>query len=220
MPRYKLTIEYDGTGLAGWQRQVDRESAQSLLEAAVEKLAGAPSVVTGAGRTDAGVHATGQVAHVDIGKELNPYNVMHGINYHLEPLSKQVVVVKAEIAPDDFHARFWAAGRAYCYRIINRSARLALHENRAWHIPEKLNVKAMHEGAQLLLGHQYMPIQDNHENAGPIGCDCRRRRDSHLCGSAFFSSSSGAQYGRWPTAHWQWQMATAAIKNIVRRKRP
>jgi len=153
MPRFKLTIEYDGTGLAGWQRQTDRASVQSLLEDAAEKLAGARCEVVGAGRTDAGVHAAGQVAHVDIPKPLSPYNVMQGLNYHLEPLTSQVAVVKAEEAPDDFHARFSATGRGYRYRIVNRQARLALDLNRAWHIPEKLDAQRMHDAAQGLLGH-------------------------------------------------------------------
>ncbi|HEU5047369.1 MAG TPA: tRNA pseudouridine(38-40) synthase TruA [Rickettsiales bacterium] len=153
MPRFKLTIEYDGTGLAGWQKQKDRPSIQGYLEEAVAKLSGEFQEVTGAGRTDAGVHATGQVAHVDITRSLTGYHVMHGINYHLQPLTSQVAVVAAEEADPDFHARFSAKSRSYFYRIINRQSRLALDLTRAWHIAEPLNVGAMHEAAQLLLGH-------------------------------------------------------------------
>lgn len=153
MPRFKLTVEYDGTGLAGWQRQKDRVSVQSLLEMAAEKLCGSFREVIGAGRTDAGVHATGQVAHVDIPREMNGYNVMHGLNFHLLEHSEQVIVTKAEQVPDDFHARFAATHRSYSYCIINRQARLALERNRAWHIHEKLDVPAMHAAAQLLVGH-------------------------------------------------------------------
>ncbi len=153
MPRFKLTIEYDGSGLAGWQRQNDHVSVQGYLETAIEKLSGETPEVIGAGRTDAGVHAIAQVAHVDIAKEISPYNIMHGINYHLLPLTTQVIVTKVEQATDDFHARFSATGRLYLYRIINRHARLALDEKRAWHIPERLDVAAMQEAAQHLVGH-------------------------------------------------------------------
>jgi tRNA pseudouridine38-40 synthase len=151
--RFKLTIEYDGTGIAGWQRQDDRESVQSLLEKAAEKLADTPCVVTGAGRTDAGVHAVAQVAHFDIPRKMSGYNVMHGMNFHLRPLTSQVVVTEAQQVGDDFHARFSAIERGYRYHIVNRQARLALEANRAWHIPEKLDVQAMHAAAQCLVGH-------------------------------------------------------------------
>lgn len=153
MTRYKLTIEYDGTGLAGWQRQDDRESVQSLLGTAAGKLTGTPCDVVGAGRTDAGVHAVAQVAHLDIEREMSAYNVMQGLNYHLSPLTDKVIVLKAEPMPDDFHARFSAVGRAYCYRIINRQARVALDLNRAWHIHENLDADAMYAAAQALIGH-------------------------------------------------------------------
>ncbi len=153
MPRFKLTVEYDGTGLAGWQRQDNQPSVQSLLEAAVEKFCGLAPTVIGAGRTDAGVHATAQVAHVDIDKDVTAHNVMHGLNFHLQPITSQVMVVVAEVAKDDFHARFSATGRTYFYRIINRQARLALALNRAWHVPEILDVPAMKKGAEMLTGH-------------------------------------------------------------------
>ena len=153
MRRFKLTIEYDGTGLAGWQKQKDRPSIQGYLETAVEKLSGRFQDVTAAGRTDAGVHATGQVAHVDIDRNMGGYHVMHGINYHLQPLTSQIAVVAAEEAAPDFHARFDAKSRSYFYRIVNRQARLALDLTRAWHLSEPLNAQAMHEAAQLLLGH-------------------------------------------------------------------
>jgi tRNA pseudouridine38-40 synthase len=153
MARFKLTIEYDGTGFCGWQKQNDAVSVQGFLLSAAQKLAGTACDVVGAGRTDAGVHATAQVAHVDIAREINPYNVMHALNYHLLPLTSQVTVLKAETVGDDFHARFSATGRSYCYRIVNRQARLAIDLNRAWHIPEPLDAQAMHEAAQSLLGH-------------------------------------------------------------------
>jgi tRNA pseudouridine38-40 synthase len=153
MTRFKLTIEYDGTGLAGWQVQDDRESVQGLLQEAAGRLTGAPCDVVGAGRTDAGVHALAQVAHLDIERKMAPYNVMQGLNYHLAPLTDKVIVLKAEPARDDFHARFHATARSYCYRIINRPARIALDLHRAWHIHDTLDVRAMHEAAQRLVGH-------------------------------------------------------------------
>lgn len=153
MFRYKLTIEYDGTGLAGWQKQDDRESVQGLLEKAAEKLSGTPREVTGAGRTDAGVHALAQTAHMDIDRDMEPYNVMHGMNYHLRPLTSQIIVTNAARTDENFHARFSAIRRSYCYRIVSRQARLTLDNNRAWHVPEKLDAEKMHAAAQLLLGH-------------------------------------------------------------------
>lgn len=153
MPRYKLTIEYDGTGLYGWQKQPDKPSVQGFLELAAGTLNGAPAEVFGAGRTDAGVHAIAQVAHVDLQKEIKPYSVMQAFNYHLLPHTQQVIVTHAEQVGDDFQARFSATGRSYWYRIINRRTRLALARHRAWHIPEALDAKAMHRAAQQLLGY-------------------------------------------------------------------
>lgn len=152
MPRYKLTIEYDGTNLMGWQKQNDVPTVQGYLEQAVEKFAGLYREVTAAGRTDAGVHALAQVAHVDIGRDVTAYSVMHGINFHLLPLTQQIIITAAEEVNDEFHARFSAIKRTYFYRIINRSARLALHEQRAWHVPELLDADAMQEAAKILLG--------------------------------------------------------------------
>lgn len=152
MPRFKLTIEYDGTGLAGWQRQNDQPSVQGYLEEAASRLCGQRQKVICAGRTDAGVHAIAQVVHLDTVKDMLPYNMMQGLNYHLLPLTRQVIIHKAEMVPDDFNARFSATARAYFYRIINRPARLALWENRAWHVPEKLDEGLMQSGAEILLG--------------------------------------------------------------------
>lgn len=153
MPRFKLTIEYDGSGLYGWQKQEGLPTVQGYLEEAAKNLCGVFCEITAAGRTDAGVHATAQVAHIDIGREdLSPYNIMNGINFHLLPLTQQIIVTNAEPANNDFHARFSATRRSYFYRIINRPVRLALHSKRAWHVPEPLDANLMHEAAQLLLG--------------------------------------------------------------------
>ncbi len=159
MPRYKLWIEYDGTPYAGWQKQSDRPSVQEAIEEAVFKFCGERAEVTGAGRTDAGVHAVGQVGHVDIGKELDPFRVMQGINFHLfavpqgETSTNRIAITKAERVSDEFHARFSATRRHYLYRIISRRARLALEAGRAWHVIEPLDADAMHQAAQHLVGH-------------------------------------------------------------------
>lgn len=162
MPRYKITIEYDGTNLGGWQKQIHCESVQGLLEKAAAKIASNACEVVGAGRTDAGVHALAQVAHLDIARDMADFNVMHALNYHLEPLTSQVIVTKAERVADDFHARFSATFRSYCYLIVNRQARAALGLHRVWHIHEPLDAVAMHKGAQLLLGdHDFTTFRDS-----------------------------------------------------------
>lgn len=174
MPRYKLTIEYDGTGYAGWQKQQDRPSIQSAIEDAVQKFCGEAAEVVGAGRTDAGVHATAQAAHVDIPKEFEPFKVMQGINYYLfnpngndreqytEGLpANRIAILGAERVSDDFHARFSAVKRHYIYRILNRRARLGLEAGRAWHVIEQLDEKAMQDAAQALLGnHDFTSFRD------------------------------------------------------------
>lgn len=165
MPRYKLTLEYDGTPYAGWQRQNDQPSVQEAIDDAVRKFSGVDSQVIGAGRTDAGVHAVGQVAHVDLPKETDPFRVMQGINFYLfnptgEPEQEnpdippnRIAILKAELVPDEFSARFSATKRHYLYRIINRRARLGLEAGRAWHVVEPLDEEAMHKAAQMLVGH-------------------------------------------------------------------
>jgi tRNA pseudouridine38-40 synthase len=155
MPRYKLTVEYDGSRLVGWQKQKNGLSVQAVLERAAAKLAGHPLSVVGAGRTDAGVHATGQVAHLDIDKDLRGDAVRDAINYWLfvQPDPPSVAVLAAEKVPDDFHARFSAIGRHYCYRIVNRRTPLTLERGRAWQVAKPLDTEAMQHAAQILVGH-------------------------------------------------------------------
>lgn len=152
MPRFKLTIEYDGTPYAGWQRQDDQPSVQATLEAAIHRFAQEHVRLHCAGRTDAGVHARGQVAHVDLVKDRSTYQMMEGLNFHLMQADEPIRILQCEVAEADFHARFSATGRAYHYRIINRRAPLALEANRAWQIGWALNVEAMREAANHLLG--------------------------------------------------------------------
>lgn len=151
MPRYRLLIEYDGTSFVGWQRQEKGVSVQGLLERAVERLCGSHCTLHAAGRTDAGVHASGQVAHVDLPKDYPADTVRDAVNYHLKP--KPVAVIAAEKVGEDFHARFSAVGRAYLYRILARRAPPALDQNRVWWVPVALDAEAMAEGARRLLGH-------------------------------------------------------------------
>ena len=151
MTRYKITVEYDGGDFVGWQRQANGPSVQAALEEAIKGFCGETVLVEGAGRTDAGVHALGQVAHFDLNKETTADTVMKALNFHLKPAP--VAVLAAEAVGDDFHARFSAIRRAYLYRIVNRRAPLALQRGQAWFVPQPLDAAAMHEAAQLLVGH-------------------------------------------------------------------
>src|SRR6516165_5645625 len=150
MPRYKLTIEYDGTPFVGWQVQDNGLSVQGVLVEAVLAFTGERTAVGGAGRTDAGVHALGQVAHVDLTKDWPPDTVRDALNAHLRP--QPIAVLVAERVADDFDARFSAIKRHYRYRIVNRRADLALEAHRAWRVPRPLDAAAMHDAAQRLVG--------------------------------------------------------------------
>ena len=150
MTRWKLVVEYDGGGFVGWQRQDNGPSVQQSLEQAVAKFCGEKAQVWGAGRTDAGVHALGQVAHVDIAKQATPRAVRDAINHHLKPLP--VAVLSAEEADEGFNARISARERLYRYRIVNRRAPLAVERGHAWHVPYALDETAMHAAAQALVG--------------------------------------------------------------------
>lgn len=150
MPRYKLTIEYDGTPFVGWQRQDNGLSVQQVLEDAVLAFSGDEVRVGGAGRTDAGVHARGQVAHVDLTKDWPVDTVRDAINAQVRP--HPVAVLMAERAPTDFDARFSAVKRHYEYVIIDRRPPLTLEFARAWQVPRRLDIETMHIAAQHLVG--------------------------------------------------------------------
>ena len=150
MPRYKLTIEYDGTPFVGWQVQDNGPSVQGVLTEAIAAFTGERVAVAGAGRTDAGVHASGQVAHIDLAKEWDGDTVRDAINFHLRP--RPIAVLTAEQVAEDFDARFSAIKRHYLYRIVNRRADLALDQTRAWRVPRPLDGDAMHAAAQKLVG--------------------------------------------------------------------
>jgi tRNA pseudouridine38-40 synthase len=150
MPRYKLTIEYDGKPFVGWQIQRGAPSVQSVLTEAIAAFAGEQTTVHGAGRTDAGVHALGQVAHVDLRRDWRADRVRDAMNARLRP--HPVAVRAAEKVADDFDARFSAKRRHYLYRIVNRRADLTLDRGRAWRVPRLLDVAAMREAARSLVG--------------------------------------------------------------------
>jgi tRNA pseudouridine38-40 synthase len=150
MPRYKLIIEYDGTPFCGWQRQAGLMSVQQALEEAIAGFSGETVTTQAAGRTDAGVHALGQVVTFELSAERDPFKVSEALNYHLKP--HPVAVLKADRVAEDFEARFSATARHYEYRILNRRARPALDTNRVWHVPVPLDAAVMHEAAQLILG--------------------------------------------------------------------
>ncbi len=151
MARWKLTIEYDGAPFSGWQRQDNGPSVQACVEQAILKLSGEAVTIAAAGRTDAGVHAFGQVAHADIAKALAPDKMRDALNAHLRP--HPVAVLEAAVVGDDFHARFQATARHYLYRIVNRRAPLTLDVGRAWQVQADLDAEAMHAAAQYLVGH-------------------------------------------------------------------
>jgi tRNA pseudouridine38-40 synthase len=151
MPRYKLTLEYDGTPFVGWQLQENGLSVQGRLAQAIKDFSGEDVVPRGAGRTDAGVHATGQVAHFDLAKDWETGKVRDALNAQLRP--EPISVLACEHAADDFDARFSAKARHYLYRVIDRRAPLALERDRAWGVFRKLDAKAMHDAAQVLVGH-------------------------------------------------------------------
>lgn len=150
MPRYKLIIEYDGAPFAGWQIQADQPTVQGVLTGAVEALTGERTLVQGAGRTDAGVHARAQVAHVDLTRDWDTGTVRDALNAHLRP--HPVAILSVERVAGDFNARSSAINRHYRYRIINRRADLTLDFGYAWRVPRPLDAAAMHAAAQRLVG--------------------------------------------------------------------
>jgi len=202
MPRYKLTIEYDGAPFCGWQIQDNGASVQGALETAVKAICGEHVRVHGAGRTDAGVHALAQVAHCDIAKHFVPGRFRDGLNAHLRP--HPIGVLSAEIVPDTFEARFSAKRRHYLYRISNRRANLALDIGHVWRLPRPLDADAMHAAAQRLVGkHDFTTFRDTECQAKspekkprPVRRDQGRRRRQHRDLGALVPAQPGALDGR------------------------
>jgi len=168
MPRYKLTVEYHGGPFVGWQRQADGASVQGALEKAVCALEPGERPVQGAGRTDAGVHATGQVAHTDMDRDWDPFRLSEAINWHLKPFP--VAVIAAERVSDTFHARFDATYRRYRYRIVPRRAPLTVDRGLAWRVPGALALDAMREAAGHLTGrHDFTTFRSTQcQSASPV----------------------------------------------------
>ncbi|MCA1405544.1 tRNA pseudouridine(38-40) synthase TruA [Ensifer sp. IC3342] len=163
MPRYRLTVEYDGSDYVGWQRQENGPSVQGAIEKAILSLTGETVSVRGAGRTDSGVHAMGQVAHADLTREWKTHTLRNALNAHLTLAGERVSILDAAEAPPDFDARFSAVRRHYLYRIISRRSPLALEARRAWWVPKTLDHEAMHVAAQRLVGyHDFTTFRSAH----------------------------------------------------------
>lgn len=153
MPRFRMTVEYDGTPYVGWQRQENGHSVQQALENAILSLTGETVSIRGAGRTDSGVHAMGQVVHADLTRAWTTHQLRNALNAHLAMARERVSVLNVLKADETFDARFSAIRRHYVYRIISRPSQLALEAKRAWWVPKVLDHVAMHEAAQQLVGH-------------------------------------------------------------------
>ena len=150
MPRYALKVEYHGAPFAGWQRQKDQPSVQGAIEAALAKIAPGAHTIAAAGRTDAGVHATGQVAHCDLDREWDPFRLSEALNYHLKPAP--VAITACAAVADDWHARFSATERRYRFRILCRRAPATHQAGLVWQVRQDLDVAAMQEAAAMLVG--------------------------------------------------------------------
>lgn len=151
MPRYALKVEYNGAPFAGWQRQADQPSVQGAIEAALARLEPGPHTIAAAGRTDAGVHGLGQVAHCDLEKDWEPFRLSEALNYHLKP--QPVAILACARVADDWHARFSATERRYLFRLLMRRAPATHDKGLVWHVRNPLDLDAMREGAAHLIGH-------------------------------------------------------------------
>jgi tRNA pseudouridine38-40 synthase len=168
MTRFALTIEFDGGPFMGWQWQDHGPSVQGAIEEAIFKVTGEKTLVYSAGRTDAGVHALGMPAHVDIEKPLKPFRIMEAINAHLRP--HPIAILACEVVPHEWHARYSCIGRAYEYRILNRRAPLTLEKGRVWRVGPELDADAMHDAAQILVGlHDFTTFRSTAcQSASPV----------------------------------------------------
>lgn len=188
MTRFRLTVEFDGRPFMGWQRQAHGPSVQQAIEEAIRAVTGEEARLHAAGRTDAGVHGLGMVAHADIAKAITPFRLMEALNARLRPAP--VAILDCEITPDDWHARFSCLGRSYLYRIVNRRAPLTLERGQAWRIANPLDAAAMHAAAQRLIGtHDFTTFRSIHCQAqSPVKTldrlDVRREGDDVLIEAA------------------------------------
>ncbi len=168
MPRYALKIEYDGAPFSGWQRQADHPSVQGAVEAALARLEPGPHTIAAAGRTDAGVHAFGQVAHCDLAKDWGAFRLSEALNYHLKPAP--VAIVQAAEVDDDFHARFSALERQYLFRLVARRAPLTHDRGKVWQVAHPLDLARMQQAADYLIGrHDFTTFRATHcQAASPV----------------------------------------------------
>ncbi len=168
MPRYALKIEYDGAPFAGWQRQTAQPSVQGAVEAALRKLEPDAPGIAAAGRTDAGVHATGQVAHCDMVRDWDPFRLSEALNFHLKPAP--VAILAAARVADDFHARFSAHERRYLFRLVSRRAPVVLDRGHVWQVLGRLDLTAMRDGAAHLVGnHDFTTFRSSIcQSASPV----------------------------------------------------
>ncbi|WP_455482035.1 tRNA pseudouridine(38-40) synthase TruA [Bartonella sp. B35(2025)] len=163
MPRFKLTLEYDGSNYAGWQRQENLHTIQGALEQAIFRFSGKQLTIMTAGRTDAGVHATGQVAHIDFEKNWRTHTIRDAINAYLQQQRENISILDVQNVSENFHARFCAIRRHYLFKILNRRSPPALNIKRVWWLPKPLNADAMHEAAQKLVGrHDFTTFRSAH----------------------------------------------------------
>ena len=203
MPRFKLTLEYDGGPFVGWQHQANGLSVQEVLETAIFRFCGEQVRVQAAGRTDSGVHALGQVAHADLEKEADTDTVRDALNHHMKP--HPVAVIAAEMVPETFEARFSATGRAYLYRILDRRAPPVLDRGRVWHVRSRLDAEGDAGGRRgALVGRhdftsfrrQGVPGAQPGQDPRPPGREPHRRRDPLDRRGAVLPAPPGAQHGR------------------------
>ncbi|MEK6636473.1 MAG: tRNA pseudouridine(38-40) synthase TruA, partial [Pseudomonadota bacterium] len=185
MTRFRLTIEFDGRPFMGWQRQAHGSTVQAAIQESILTITGETAIVHGAGRTDAGVHATAMAAHVDVTREIMPFRLMEAINAVIRP--HPIAILSCEIVPDDWHARFSCTERRYRYRIINRRAPLTFDVGLAWRVSAALDTNVMHSAAQRLVGrHDFTTFRSAHcQSASPVKTldrlDVRRDGDEILC---------------------------------------
>ena len=191
MPRYRLTLEYDGGPFFGFQAQGEQPTVQAAVERAIAAFCGETVRIQGAGRTDAGVHAAGQVIHLDLAKDWPAAVVMNALNAHLGP--EPIAILEAALAPADFHARFSATRRRYRYRILNRPGRPALERSRVWHVKKRLDAEVMHAAARVMVGrHDFTTFRDAAcQSASPVKTldEARFRREGEEVRLAFAARS-------------------------------
>lgn len=168
MPRYALRVDYHGAPFSGWQRQADQPSVQGAIETALAALEPGPHTIAAAGRTDAGVHATGQVAHCDLAQDWDPFRLSEALNWHLKPAP--VAITACARVADDWHARFSAVERRYRFRLISRRAPLTHEDGLAWHVRHPLDLAAMQGGARHLVGlHDFTTFRSSIcQSASPV----------------------------------------------------